>query len=235
MTTTHRYRYLIVGGGMTADAAAHGIRDVDPTGTLGMIAGEPPPPDNRPPLSKGLWKGEPEAGIWRDTDATGAELHRGRRVVGIDVTAKQVTDDAGDVYGYERLLLATGGTPRRLPIQSDQIIYFRTYDDYRRLRGIAQHPVRLAVIGGGFIGAAGAAALRPPGRGGGVVMLVREKVLGARVFPADLSAFLADYYRQKGVEMLTGEGMTGLEARGGKVGVRTTTGKGRAGEIGGAG
>jgi NADPH-dependent 2,4-dienoyl-CoA reductase/sulfur reductase-like enzyme len=223
MTTTHRYRYLIVGGGMTADAAAHGIRDVDPTGTLGMITAEPHPPYNRPPLSKGLWKGEPEAGIWRDTDATGAELHRGRRVVGIDATAKQVTDDAGDVYGYERLLLATGGTPRRLPIQSDQIIYFRTYDDYRRLRGIAQHPVRLAVIGGGFIGSEVAAALRLQGRE--VVMLVPEKGLGARVFPADLSAFLADYYRQKGVEMLTGEGMTGLEARGGKVVVRTTTGK----------
>jgi len=215
------YTYVIVGGGMTADAAVEGIRLADPAGPLAVIGAEPHPPYNRPPLSKGLWKGDPEGGIWRQAATTGAELHLGRRVVGIDLQGRSVTDDRGVQYGFKKLLLATGGAPRRLPLQSDQVIYFRTLDDYRRLRGLAEQQLRFAVVGGGFIGSEVAAALRLQGRD--VVMLVPEAGLGARVFPADLSRFLVDYYRQKGVEVRTGEGMVGLESRGGKCVVRTTT------------
>src|SRR5881628_4037115 len=215
-----QYTYLIVGGGMTADAAAQGIREVDANGTIGLVGAEPHPPYNRPPLSKALWKGEPEASIWRKTESTGATLQLGRRVVGVDPGAKTVTDDRGTIHGYKKLLLATGGTPRRLPLKSEQVIYFRTCEDYRRLRGLAEAPVRFAVIGGGFIGTEIAAALRLQGRD--VTMLVPEDGLGARVFPADLARFLVDYYRQKGVELRMGEGMTGLEARAGKAVVRTT-------------
>ncbi len=214
------YDYLIVGGGMTADAAAQAIHEVDANGRIGLLCAEPHPPYNRPPLSKALWKGEPEASIWRKTESTGATLQLGRRVVGVDPGAKTVTDDRGTIHGYKKLLLATGGTPRRLPLKSEQVIYFRTYEDYRRLRGLAEAPLRFAVIGGGFIGTEIAAALRMQGRD--VTMLVPEDGLGARVFPADLARFLVDYYRQKGVELRTGEGMTGLEARAGKAVVRTT-------------
>jgi len=215
------YTYVIVGGGMTADAAVAGIRGADPAGPLALIGAEPHPPYNRPPLSKGLWKGEPEEGIWRQAAPAGAELQLGRRVVGIDLRGHSVTDDRGTVYGFQKLLLATGGAPRRLPLQSDQVIYFRTLDDYRRLRGLAEQRLRFTVVGGGFIGSEVAAALRLQGRD--VVMLVPEAGLGARVFPADLSRFLVDYYREKGVELRPGEGMVGLESRGGKCVVRTTT------------
>src|SRR3989449_8826 len=208
------------GGGMTADAAAQAIHEVDANGRIGLLCAEPHAPYNRPPLSKALWKGEPEASIWRKTESTGATLQLGRRVVGVDPGAKTVTDDRGTIHGYKQLLLATGGTPRRLPFKSEQVIYFRTYEDYRRLRGLAEAPVRFAVIGGGFIGTEIAAALRLQGRD--VTMLVPEDGLGARVFPADLARFLVDYYRQKGVELRMGEGMTGLEARAGKAVVRTT-------------
>ncbi len=215
------YTYVIVGGGMAADAAAEGIRAADPAGTLGVISGEPHPPYNRPPLSKGLWKGEPEDSIWRKAAQAGGELHLGRRAVGIDLGARTVTDDRGAAYGFKKLLLATGGAPRRLPLQSDQVIYFRTLDDYRRLRGLAEQRLRFAVIGGGFIGSEVAAALRMQDRD--VTMLVPEAGPGARVFPADLSRFLVDYYRAKGVELRTQEGMAGLGTRGGKCVVRTTT------------
>jgi 3-phenylpropionate/trans-cinnamate dioxygenase ferredoxin reductase subunit len=215
------YTYVIVGGGMTADAAVEGIRGADPAGSLAVIGAEPHPPYNRPPLSKGLWKGDPEDSIWRTAAKTGAELHLGRRVIGIDLRARSVTDDRGAQYGFKTLLLATGGAPRRLPLQSDQVIYFRTLDDYRRLRGLAEQRLRFTVVGGGFIGSEVAAALRLRGRD--VTMLVPEEGLGARVFPADLSRFLVDYYREKGVELRTGEGMVGLESRAGKCIVRTTT------------
>ncbi len=78
----------------------------------------------------------------------------------LDPRARTVTDDQGDAYGYQKLLLATGGTVRRLPFGGDDVIYFRTLRDYRRLRQAADRPGRLVVIGGGFIGSEVAAALR---------------------------------------------------------------------------
>jgi len=217
------YPYLIVGGGMTADAAARAIREADPKAPIGLISAEAHPPYNRPPLSKALWKGDPESSIWRGTDQAGVDLLLGRRVTAIDAAARTVTDHTGQVLRFGKLLLATGGTPRRLSLGTDQVIYYRTYDDYRRLRELAGHDLRFAVIGGGFIGSEIAAALRLQGRT--VTMLVPEQGISARVFPADLSGFVTDYYRGKGVEMRIGEGLASLEQRGGKVVIKTTAGK----------
>jgi 3-phenylpropionate/trans-cinnamate dioxygenase ferredoxin reductase subunit len=215
------FNYLIVGGGMTADAAARSIREIDAPGAIGVIGAEPDPPYNRPPLSKGLWKGEAEDTIWRKPELAGVALHLGRRVVTVDPRGKRLTDDRGTMHTFDRLLLATGGTPRRLPFESEHIIYFRTLADYRELRTLAARPLRFAVVGGGFIGSEVAAALRM--QGSDVVMLVPESGLGARVFPPELSRFLVDYYREKGVEVRTGESMAGFGDENGKTVVRTTT------------
>ena len=218
------FRYVIIGGGMTADAAARAIRESDPSGSLGIISADPHPPYNRPPLSKGLWKGDdPEKTVWRGTDRIGAELRLGRRATAINTKQKTVTDDRGNILSYEKLLLATGGTPRRLPMQTGQIIYYRTFDDYRRLRALANEKLRFAVLGGGFIGSEIAAALRIVGRD--VTMIVPEDGIGARVFPGDLSQFLVGYYREQGVDVRTGEGLADLQQSAGKVVVRTTHGK----------
>jgi NADPH-dependent 2,4-dienoyl-CoA reductase/sulfur reductase-like enzyme len=219
---TH-YPYLIVGGGMTADAAARAVRESDPAGGIGLISAEPHPPYARPPLSKGLWKGDPETGIWKGTESAGVELRLDCRVTAIDAKGKTVTDERGDAVTYGKLLLATGGTPRRLPLDTEQIIYFRTYDDYRRLRALANERLRFAVLGGGFIGSEIAAALKTAGRD--VVMLVPEDGIGARLFPGDLSRFLVGYYREQGVDLRTGEGLAGLTPRAGKVLVQTTGGQ----------
>ncbi|HKW41845.1 MAG TPA: FAD-dependent oxidoreductase [Gemmatimonadales bacterium] len=216
------YTYLIVGGGMTADAAAQAIHEADPKGSIGVIGAESHPPYDRPPLSKALWKGEPEEKIWRKTALTGAELHLGRRVTAIDTSALTATDDRGTAYRCQKLLLATGGVPRRLAGTSDSVIYFRTLDDYRRLRALASQNARFVVIGGGFIGSEVAAALRMQERD--VTMIVPEAGVGARVFPPDLSGFLVSYYREKGVTLRTGEGVAGLKRRTGSTILRTTTG-----------
>ena len=218
------YPYLIIGGGMTADSAARAIRAADPAAAVGLISAEPHPPYGRPPLSKGLWKGDPESGIWRGTDTIGVDLRLGRRATAIDTGKKTVADERGEVVSYGKLLLATGGTPRRLPFGGNkQIIYYRTYDDYRRLHTLAQEQLRFAVLGGGFIGSEVAAALRMAGRN--VVMLVPEDGIGARVFPADLSRFLVTYYRDQGVDVRTGEGLAGLRQDAAKVVVKTTGGQ----------
>src|SRR2546422_6199617 len=95
------YTYLIVGGGMTADAAAQALHEAAPAGSIGLISAEPHPPYDRPPLSKALWKGEPEEKIWRKTAATGAALHLGRRITALDPRARSVTDDRGTVRSEE--------------------------------------------------------------------------------------------------------------------------------------
>src|SRR6266513_4517141 len=94
------YNYLVIGGGMTADAAAAGIREVDSTGSIGIISLEKDLPYNRPPLTKALWKGEPLESIWRGAEKKGVEFHLGRRVETLDVGRKRVTDDQGNPYTY---------------------------------------------------------------------------------------------------------------------------------------
>ena len=200
------YDYLIVGGGMTADAAARGIRERDASGTIGIVSAEPHPPYNRPPLSKGLWKGDSDDSIWRKSEETGAEIHLGRRAVRLDADQKRVTDDQGTAYQYGKLLLATGGEPRRLDGAPDSVIYYRTLDDYRRTRELAGRGSRFIVLGGGFIGSEVAAALRM--QGNEVTMIVPENGIAARVFPADLSRFVAKYYREKGVTVHLGDTVT---------------------------
>jgi 3-phenylpropionate/trans-cinnamate dioxygenase ferredoxin reductase component len=205
---TH-YKYLIVGGGMTADAAVNGIREVDPDGSIGLISAEQNPPYNRPPLSKGLWKGEAEDGIWRGTEKHHVTMHLGRKAHSLDTAKKTVLDDQGTVFTFEKLLLATGCTPRRLPFGAGSIIYFRTFEDYQNLHALTEQGRRMAVIGGGFIGWEIAAALAMNGKE--VVMLFPEEAIGSLMYPLDLARFLNDYYRQKGVNVVSGSTVNGVE------------------------
>ncbi|HEX8218468.1 MAG TPA: FAD-dependent oxidoreductase [Chloroflexia bacterium] len=222
---TH-YQYLIVGGGMAADAAVRGIRDIDASGSIGLISAEADPPYKRPPLSKKLWQGKSLDSVWSKTADKGVEMHLGHRVALLDPGNKQVRDEQGTAYTFDKLLLATGGTPRRLPFggqAEDGVIYFRTVEDYRRLRQLADQRQRFAVIGGGLIGSEMAAALAMNGKT--VTLLVSGERIGDRLYPADLGCFLNGYYGEKGVEVLTHERAAGLEARGDEYVLTTATGR----------
>ena len=217
------YKYLIIGGGMTADAAIAGIREVDPNGSIGLISDETHPPYNRPPLSKGLWKGKPLETIFRQSSKENAQIHLGRSAEKINPQSKRVIDDQGQSYSFDKLLLATGGSPRKLPFGGDEVIYFRTLDDFQRLRPLAEDRSRFAVIGGGFIGSELAAALCNQGQE--VVMLFPEHGIGSLLFPADLASFLNDYYRQKGVDVLAGELVSDIELRGKEFALKMKSGR----------
>lgn len=206
------HRYLVVGGGMTADAACKGIREHDADGTIGLVGDEPHPPYKRPPLTKGLWSGAEEGSIWRGTDEATVDLQLGRRIVALDLEARRATDDRGDEHTYERLLLATGGRPRTVPAWGDDVVYFRTLDDYRRVRERADAGARFVVIGGGFIGSELTAAL--VGNGCTVTMVFPEQGIGWRLFPADLAAAVTEDYRSRGVEVLAGASVEGVERDG---------------------
>ena len=217
------YPYLIIGGGMTAAAAVQGIRTTDFSSKIGIISDESNPPYNRPPLSKALWKGEPLEKIWRMTAPDNVEIHVSRRVKSIDTVNKQVVDDKDCVYAYNKLLLATGGRVRMLPWNVDGIIYFRTLDDYQRLRLLAEKGNEFIVIGGGFIGSEIAAALAMNRKT--VTMIFPDDTIGARVYPPALSRFLNTYYQSKGIKLLTHESVVSIEKRGLQYVLKTTSGK----------
>lgn len=217
------YRYLIIGGGMAAAAAIQGIREVDSTGSIGLIGSEQDRPYQRPPLSKALWKGEPLDRVRIDLPEQGVELLLGRTASVLDAEHKRVVDDRGAVFTFDRLLLATGGSPRRLPWGGDDVIYYRTLGDYQRLRALAERGRRFAVIGGGFIGSEIAAALAMNGKE--VALLFPGAAIGQRMFGPELGAFLNAYYRERGVEVLPGETARGLERRGEQLALRTSGGR----------
>jgi NADPH-dependent 2,4-dienoyl-CoA reductase/sulfur reductase-like enzyme len=218
-----QYRYLIVGGGLTGDAAVRGIRELDAEGSIGMISMEPDPPYTRPNLSKGLWKGRPLEKIWRNTDSLGADLYLGRKVTQLDPSKKYLRDNTGEEYTYDKLLLATGGSPIRLPFGDDNIIYYRDVQDYQHLRALTERGERFLVIGGGFIGSEIAAALTMIGKK--VVMVFPEESIGANIYPPDLSRLLNDYYREKGVEVVPDDLVASLEQIGDRSTVRTKSGR----------
>ena len=216
------YKYLIIGGGLAGDGATRGIREMDSEGSIGMISMESDPPYMRPNLSKGLWKGRPVEKIWRKTEER-AELHLNRKVVQLDPQKKQVRDDAGDEYTYDKLLIATGGSPKHLPLENGEIIYYRNFQDYKHLRDLTEHGDHFVVIGGSFIGSEIAAALTIVGKK--VTMVFPGDAIGGNIFPSDLAHFLNEYYRQKGVEVLTGDSVASVQKDGDRHTVRTGSGR----------
>lgn len=216
------YKYLIIGGGLAGDAATRGIRELDADGSIGLISMEPDPPYMRPTLSKGLWKGRPVEKIWRKTEER-AELILGRTAAALDPQNKSVRDDKGDEYTYDKLLLATGGSPIRLPFGDGDIIYFRDFQDYQRLRKMADEKEHFVVIGGGFIGSEIAAALTMVGVK--VTMIFLEDAIGGLVFPRDLAHFLNDYYREKGVEVIPNDSVASVQKEEGRIVVHTGSGR----------
>src|SRR5262249_1769757 len=154
-----RCKYLIIGGGLAADAAMRGIREVDRSGSILAVSDEEDPTYDRPPLSKALWKGTAIDSIWRHTELPGAELRLNTKIVSLDRISKTAIDAAGNAFAYDRLLLATGGSPRRICDADSSVIYFRRLADFKRAWDLASRGAQFAVIGGGFIGSELAAAL----------------------------------------------------------------------------
>jgi NADPH-dependent 2,4-dienoyl-CoA reductase/sulfur reductase-like enzyme len=144
-------------------------------------------------------------------------------VKSVNPAKKVVLDDRGQAFSYEKLLLATGGTPRRLGFGGDGVIYFRTLADYRRLRALTETKRRFGVIGGGFIGSEVAAALAINDRE--VVLIMPDQGVCIRVFPSDLSRFVTDYFIQKGVEVRTGESVVDVQQRGEGMVIKLRSGK----------
>ena len=214
-----RRQFLIVGGGRAAEAAVQAIRETGETGSILVASDEADPPYNRPPLSKGLWRGQAVDTIWRPIDKAAAELRLDTRIVALDPIRKTATSAAGDVFGYDKLLLATGGSPRRLNDSDPAVIYFRRLADFRHVRDLANRGAEFAVIGGGFIGSELAASLTMSGCK--VSLVFPGPSIGDRLFPRPLANFLNVYFRKHGVDVRFCERVRGVERLGDRYVIRT--------------
>ena len=212
-------KYLIIGGGLAADAAVRGIRELDQHGSVLVVSDEDDPPYVRPPLSKALWKGTAVDTIWCHTELANAELRLGTSIVSFDPGSQTATDSNGKVVSYEKLLLVTGGSPRRLRNADSSVIYFRKLSDFKRAWNAASEGAEFAVIGGGFIGSEIAAALAMNGRK--VTLIFPADCIGDRVYPRPLAHFMNVYFRQHGVDVRFNEQVEFVEQESERLAVHT--------------
>jgi NADPH-dependent 2,4-dienoyl-CoA reductase/sulfur reductase-like enzyme len=211
------YSHIIIGGGLAGAAAVEGIRQHDGAGPILLISAEHDAPYDRPPLSKKLWTGKKrveEIFVHPQSFYTqhGVELKLATDVTELDAAGHIVRDGTGNRFRYSKLLLATGGTPRRLTIPGGDlqgVNYYRTLADYRQTRTAAAPGKSAVVIGGGFIGSEMAASLSL--NQVAVTMIFPGEWLVSRVFPEPLGRALTDYYRSKGITILTQDVPTSIE------------------------
>lgn len=204
------YDLLIVGGGQAARRAAEGARAVALDLSIAILGEELHAPYERPPLSKTALEHPEGIGACeirsRETyDADRIDLHLGQRAVRLDRVRREVLTETGDVFGYGRLILATGSRPRTLPFSaagSEKLLTLRTRDDAERLSAQLGPGVKLVVIGAGFIGLEVASSGLV--RGAEVTVLeVADRALG-RVLPRVVGERIADFHRAAGVDLRLG-------------------------------
>jgi 3-phenylpropionate/trans-cinnamate dioxygenase ferredoxin reductase subunit len=163
--------FVIVGGGLAAGKAAEALREQGHSGPIVVIGDEAERPYIRPPLSKEYLLGKDERDSifvhpdewYREHDV---DLLLGTRVRALDPQAREVELDGGRRLQYAKLLLATGSSPRRLPVPGadlDNVLYLRRVGDSERLKAAFVEGARIVVVGGGWIGLETAAAARTAG------------------------------------------------------------------------
>jgi NADPH-dependent 2,4-dienoyl-CoA reductase/sulfur reductase-like enzyme len=222
--------YIIVGGGLAGASAIEGIRAHDHDSPILLLSRENHPPYHRPPLSKDLWFGKStmdklpvhDESFYRENKV---EVALRREAVELDAERRRLWDDHGTMYEYGRLLIATGGFPRRFSVPGSDhpsIGYYRYLEDYLALQERLERLRHALVIGGGFIGMEIAAALRHAGKE--VTLLYPEPWPLQKVLPRDLGAFVADYYREQGVEAVSEERVVRFEDHGSEITAHTASG-----------
>src|SRR5689334_18486960 len=199
-----RYQNVIVGGGLAGGMVAQEYREQDGDGSVLIIARENHVPYHRPPLTKEYLRSEkPEAEVymhpaewWQDQDV---EVRTGVSATALDLGARSLALSDGEAVEYQRLVLATGATPRTLPGAGS----IRTIDDSRELaEKLAGSTGHLGVIGGGFIGVEAAASARM--KGWDVTMAVPESVVWEHLFGAEVAKYFQRHLEEHGVKVHTG-------------------------------
>jgi 3-phenylpropionate/trans-cinnamate dioxygenase ferredoxin reductase subunit len=209
--------FVIAGAGLAGAKAAETLRAEGFDGRVVLIGAEPERPYERPPLSKDYLRGEAErekvyvhdAGFYAEHRI---ELELDRRVAGLDVSNGEVALDDGERLRYDRLLLATGAEPRRLPVpgaELEGVLYLRSVEDSDALRERLDRGGTVVVVGAGWIGAEVAASARQ--RGLDVTVLDPLAVPLERVLGPEVGAIYRDIHEDHGTRLLMGTGVQAFE------------------------
>ncbi|WP_249715082.1 NAD(P)/FAD-dependent oxidoreductase [Rhizomonospora bruguierae] len=223
--------FVIVGAGLAGAKAAQALREEGFDGPLVLIGEENHHPYERPPLSKkylmdqaGRDAAAVHPGGWYDEHAV--RLRLGTAVTALDPAGHEVTLADGERLGYAKLLLATGASPRRLPVPGadlDGVLTLRRFEDSDRIRAALSRSGRIAVVGGGWIGLEVAAAARAAGVE--VTVLEAADLPLLRVLGPEAARVFADLHRANGVDLRCGVRIERLTGAGGRVtGVRLADG-----------
>ncbi|MCV7298740.1 FAD-dependent oxidoreductase [Mycobacterium barrassiae] len=205
MTTSSTF--AIVGGGLAGAKAAEALRDKDFDGHVVLFAAEEHLPYERPPLSKEFLLGKKQfeeftaaSSAWyRDHHV---ELQLGTEVTTIDPGAHTVSLPDDTTVSYDKLLLATGSSPRRPPIpgaDADGVHYLRTIDDAKALSSLLTEGFSLAIVGAGWIGLEVAAGARERGASVTVVETAEVPLMGA--LGREAGEVFAAMHRDHGVDL----------------------------------
>jgi len=225
------FEVLIVGGGHGGAQVAVMLRTQKFAGSVAIVGDEPELPYERPPLSKEYFAGEKEferiqlrpARYWDERDVT---MLLGKRVVSVDPAAHIVTTDGGETIGYGKLVWATGGAPRMLPIPGGAlpgVQGVRTRADADAMKAASETARQIVVIGGGYIGLEAAAVLTKAGKQ--VVLLEAQDRVLARVAGEALSRFYEKEHREHGVDLRLGVCVEAIEGEAHVTGVRLSDGE----------
>jgi NADPH-dependent 2,4-dienoyl-CoA reductase/sulfur reductase-like enzyme/nitrite reductase/ring-hydroxylating ferredoxin subunit len=217
--------FVIVGGGAAGNAAAEQLLREGFTGKIVILSADPVVPVDRPNLSKDYLDGhaKPEWIPLRDQDwytARGIDVRLNARVKSISPDAHTITMESGETVRYDRLLLATGGTPRHLTnvpgVDLGGIYVLRTLADADRIIAAAQSGQRAVIIGASFIGMEVAASLAG-GRGVAVTVVAPEAVPFATILGEEIGRMFQQVHEQNKVRFCLGDGVTGFSGENGQV------------------
>jgi 3-phenylpropionate/trans-cinnamate dioxygenase ferredoxin reductase subunit len=223
--------FVIAGGGLAAAKAAEALRDQGFDGRVVLVGAEIHLPYERPPLSKDYLAGKAERLSFQVHDEAwyaehDVELRLGTEVSAIAADAHEVELSDGTDLSYTKLLLATGSSPRKLPVpgaDADGVLYLRTVGDSENIRDAVTAGTRLVVIGAGWIGLETAATARQAGAE--VTVLETAELPLLRVLGPEVAAVFADLHRANGVHLRFGVGTEQIVTEDGSVtGVRLADG-----------
>jgi apoptosis-inducing factor 3 len=218
--------FVIIGAGAAGNTAAETLRRQGFAGRVVMITGETERPYDRPNLSKDFLTGK----IGEDWlplhsskfyPAQGIELMTGKKAVSLDTQAKTVTLEGGEVIRFDRALLATGGTPRKLAVpgaDGSGCFMLRSAADARAILAAATQWKTAVLIGAGFIGLELAGSLRD--RGLEVTVVAPEVLPLAQVVGDRVGAYVKSLHESREVRFLMRRTATRID---GEAGAKTVT------------
>ena len=209
--------FVIVGGGAAGEVAVETLREAGFEGRIVLVTKEEVTPYDRTQLSKGYLGGKAgdDALPLRDDDfyeRHGIELLRGHTVTKLDADAKTIHFDGAEPLKYDRVLVATGGTPRRLDVPGgdlDGVFTLRLWSDAERIVSRAENAERVVVIGSSFIGMEAAANLT--GRGLDVTVISQDEVPFEAVLGPEVGGFFQRLHEANGVTFRLGRGVKKIE------------------------